>query len=245
MNIIKDNISLTLENFITFAHQNSQFMRINLKTTPSQEGISFNYQPKLVGVLHKWLGPNEIHGRLSMHSFSWLMGGNTTHNGIVFDKGAKFFISFHDPDKIRQIVRTILEDPVMFGGMVVTDVSIQEDPDLSNCEFFRIGSPVFIQRRLENGKNRHYTYEDEEAGRLLEETLKHKMRVAGLPEDETLEISFAKEYPKRKIKTIFYNEIGNRTSWCPLRIKGKPETKVFAWNVGAGSGTGVGFGSIY
>ena len=49
-------------------------MRINLKTTPSQMCIPFNYQPKLVGTLHKWLGPNDIHGKLAMHSFSWLMG---------------------------------------------------------------------------------------------------------------------------------------------------------------------------
>lgn len=100
-------------------------MRINLKTTPSQMCIPFNYQPKLVGTLHKWLGPNDIHGKLAMHSFSWLMGGSTTTNGIVFDNGARFFISFHDPDRIRQIVRTILEDPVMFEGLIVTDVSIQ------------------------------------------------------------------------------------------------------------------------
>ena len=55
--------------------------------------IPFNYQPKLVGTLHKWLGPNDIHGKLAMHSFSWLMGGSTTTNGIVFDNGARFFLT--------------------------------------------------------------------------------------------------------------------------------------------------------
>ena len=125
------------------------------------------------------------------------------------------------------------------------NVSIQPDPDLSNCEFFKIGSPVFIQRRLEDGSNKHYTYEDTVAGNLLEETLRHKMQVAGLPDDRTLKISFATEYPKKKIKTIYYNGIGNRTSWCPVRIQGKPETKVFAWATGIGNSTGAGFGSIY
>ena len=81
----------------------------------------------------------------------------------------------------------------MFEGLIVTDVSIQPDPDLSNCEFFKIGSPVFIQRRLEDGSNKHYTYEDTVAGNLLEETLRHKMQVAGLPDDRTLKISFATE----------------------------------------------------
>lgn len=31
-------------------------MRINLKTTPSQMCIPFNYQPKLVGTLHNGSG---------------------------------------------------------------------------------------------------------------------------------------------------------------------------------------------
>lgn len=91
--------------------------------------------------------------------------------------------------------------------------------------FFKIGSPVFIQRRLEDGSNKHYTYEDTVAGNLLEETLRHKMQVAGLPDDRTLKISFATEYPKKKIKTIYYNGIGNRTSWCPVRIQGSRKLK--------------------
>lgn len=57
--------------------------------------------------------------------------------------------------------------------------------------------------------------------------------------------AFVMEYPKKKIKTIYYNGIGNRTSWCPVRIQGKPETKVFAWATGIGNSTGAGFGSIY
>lgn len=220
-------------------------MRIHLKTTSSEGRVPFNYQPKLVGVLHKWLGPNDIHGKLSMHSFSWLQGGVVTKDGIDFTAGAGLFISFYEPERTKQVVRTILNDPLMFSGMRVTDVTIEEDGDLSGCDFFKIGSPVFIQRRLETGENKHYTYENPEAGKLLEETLRHKMEVAGLPPDDSLEISFAVEYPERKVKTIYYNGIGNRTSWCPVRIKGKPETKVFARNVGIGSSTGVGFGSLF
>lgn len=86
-----------MEVFYIFVHQNSEIMRINLKTTSSQMCIPFNYQPKLVGTLHKWLGPNDIHGKLAMHSFSWLMGGSTTTNGIVFDNGASFLSVFMIP----------------------------------------------------------------------------------------------------------------------------------------------------
>lgn len=36
-------------------------MRIRLKTTPNTEPVSFEYQQKLVGTIHKWLGNNSIH----------------------------------------------------------------------------------------------------------------------------------------------------------------------------------------
>lgn len=220
-------------------------MRIIIRTTPSAWRVPFNYQPKLVGTLHKWLGPNDIHGKLALHSFSWLLGGEVRKDGIDFKEGACLFISFHDSSAIRQIVRTILQDPGMFCGMKVTDVDLQDDPDLSGRELFSAGSPIFVQRSLGEGRNKHYTYEDSETEFFLVETLKHKMEEAGLPEDDTLEISFATEFRNRKIKTIYYNGIGNKSSWCPVIIKGKPETKVFAWNVGIGNGTGIGFGSIY
>jgi CRISPR-associated endoribonuclease Cas6 len=62
--------------------------------------------------------------------------------------------------------------------------------------------------------------------------------------DDNLEIRFEKNYSKAKTKLIAYNGIKNKTNWCPVIIKGKPETKFFAWNVGLGNSTGIGFGAI-
>ena len=60
-----------------------------------------------------------------------------------------------------------------------------------------------------------------------------------------LDISFDLTYAKKKIKFINYRGIRNKANLCPVYIKGKPETKAFAWNVGIGNSTGIGFGSIY
>ena len=49
-------------------------MRIYLKTTPNKESVYFNYQPLLTGVLHKWLGENDIHGELALHLFHGCKG---------------------------------------------------------------------------------------------------------------------------------------------------------------------------
>lgn len=219
-------------------------MRIYLKTTPNKEPVNFNYQPLLTGVLHKWLGENNIHGELALHSFSWLKEGKKVGNTLEFRNGATFFISFNNSDCIKQIVANILGDSALFHGMRVVDIMIGEDPDLSSRETFMLGSPVFIRRGID-GNDIHYSYEDKDVGRLLEETLRHKMKIAGLPDDDTLQIEFDLRYHDKKIKMINYRNIRNKTNWCPLIIRGKPETKLFAWNVGIGNSTGVGFGSIF
>jgi CRISPR-associated endoribonuclease Cas6 len=62
--------------------------------------------------------------------------------------------------------------------------------------------------------------------------------------DDTIEISFDTSYINAGTKKITYKGVENKASWCPVIIKGKPETKLFAWNVGLGNSTGIGFGAI-
>lgn len=221
-------------------------MRIILKTTPNQQPVPVDYQQKLVGTIHKWIGDNnELHGGLSLFSFSWLQGSKLDHKLLSFRQGADFFISFYDANVIKSIVRNILYDPIMFCGMEVTDVQIEATPDLSQRTLFYCASPVFIKRRLQNGKTKQYSYDDSESSALLCETLTNKMRKAGLPMDETLNISFDISYPHKHMKLIKYHGIGNKANICPINIIGRPETKVFAWDVGVGNSTDIGFGSIY
>lgn len=219
-------------------------MRIHLTTTPNTETVPFNYQAKLIGSVHKWLGNNEIHNRISLYSFSWLMYGKKEGNGLSFRNGSYWFISFYDSKYIKKIIQTILDSPEMFCGMKVTDVTIEDIPDLSHKNYFLLGSPVFV-KRLENGRYRHYTYEDPEICSLMEDTLRHKMELAGLPDDPSLKISFDLSYPKKKCKLVKIHHIENKCNMCPVIIHGKPETKAFAWATGIGNLTGSSLGSIY
>lgn len=166
-------------------------------------------------------------------------------NALNFPNGATMFLSFYDDDTMKQVVRTILDDPQMFCGMSVVNITIDDVPLLEDRETFYCASPIFIKRKLENGSTKQYTYEDEQSGLLLKETLLSKMREAGLEEDETLEIRFDTSYNRKKFKLVRYHGIGNKASLCPVVIKAKPETKLFAWNVGLGNCTGIGFGAIY
>lgn len=220
-------------------------MRIQILTTPNSETLPFSHQQKLVGTIHKWLGHNEIHDKISLYSFSWLHGARKDGNGLWLPNGGRMFISFYEDKYVMQLIETIRQDPYMFCGISVTDIIIENNPDLSERKRFNFGSPIFIKRKLDNGDEKHFTFNDNEANRLMEETLRSKMRQAGLPDDESLKIEFDLSYARKNTKLVKYHNIGNVANECPVIINGEPETKLFAWNVGIGNCTGIGFGAIY
>jgi CRISPR-associated endoribonuclease Cas6 len=223
-------------------------MRIYIKTTASKQSIPFVHQHMLTGALHKWIGRNKVHDDVSLYSFSRLQGAKNVNGGLDFPDGSTFFISCWENQLTKLLVAGIQESPELFFGMKATEIVLQENPDLTEKTHFQIGSPVFIQRNLNRDKKKFYFYNDKESPNLLKETLETKMKAAGLVADETLEIRFDQNYHRKGTKKIDYKN-GNhvteiRASWCPIIIEGKPEIKQFAWNVGIGNSTGIGFGAI-
>ena len=100
-------------------------MRIHLSTSANNELVPFNYQQKLLGVLHRWLGTNELHDKISLYSFSWLKGGKRYKNGLHFPYGANWFISFCEENYVKTIINAIMDSPDMFCGMKVERIVIQ------------------------------------------------------------------------------------------------------------------------
>lgn len=217
-------------------------MRIHLKIKTTNKAIPIDHQPLLTGVIHKWLGWNNEHGDISLYSFSQLSGGKFFTDGFKFNRETSFFFSSHEVDLIQKMISGIKSDPTMFYGLTVSEIIIQEDPDLSERTLFNVASPVFLKRRV-GEKIDHIVYGDPRADACLKETLLTKLNKAGLS-DESFDVRFDKSYPKAGTKKITYNNVENRASWCPVIIEGKAETKLFAWNVGLGNSTGIGFGAI-
>jgi len=217
-------------------------MRLHLKIRAKKVTIPYDHQALLTGTIHKWLKHNEYHGNLALFSFSRLKGAKAVANGLYFDNETAFFISVHENGMLKKIIQSIQDDPDMFNGLSVEELIIQEDPDLNNIEHFLPASPIFIKRKI-NDKIEHILFTDPDAGQYLKETLLTKMKTVGIS-DDALQISFDQSHSNAGIKLITYNGIGNKASWCSVFIKGKPETKLFAWNVGLGNSTGIGFGAI-
>lgn len=217
-------------------------MRIYLKLTPNTSPVPFSYQENLTGSFHKWIGINDIHDDLSFYSFSWLKGGKMNDNMLNFKDGAYWFISCWKEELLKKVINGIRKEPDMAYGMKVYEITICPDPDLSSVEQFILASPVLIKRNI-NSKQKHYEYTDNESDMLLTQTLLFKMDRAGI-RDSSVKVSFNRNYLNAKVKVIDYKGISNKVNLCPVIIKGKSETKQFAWNVGLGNSTGIGFGAI-
>ena len=217
-------------------------MRIHIKTTGSTELLPFNYQPILTGAIHKWLDKNILHSNISLYSFSWLNGGTASKSGIKFNEGASFFISVYDGRVLEKIIGGIKNDPIIAKGLKVVEVVLQENPVFYNETVFFAASPVLV-KRTEDNQEIHYTWNNLRSDNLLTETMKNKLKKAGLSTDGIF-VGFDRSFHSPKTKVIYYNKIGNRANICPVIIKGAPEQIAFAWNVGAGNSTGIGFGAL-
>lgn len=217
-------------------------MRIHITIRSENKFVPFNYQPAITGAIHKWIGKNEVHDKTSMYSFSWLKGGRKYGDGLIFENETSFEFSAHDIGLIKGIVKGIQSDPAINYGLEVSEIIIQRTPKFSNKEIFFVASPVLV-KRTDQEREIHFTYDQSEADKLLTETMKTKLKRAGL-DDGNIQLAFDRSYYGAKTKLVYYKNIGNKTSICPVLIEGTPEQIAFAWNVGVGNSTGVGFGAL-
>ncbi len=219
-------------------------MRLKLKLSKNKTTIPFDYQQKLVGTIHKWMGRNDEHGKQSVFSFSQLQSGVLVENGFNFPEGSVLYFSSTDNKFLTSIYKGIKEDPTLFCGLKVYEIDMQSEPAFRNRERFPLLSPLFFKQKVD-GKNKpkHFTFEDEETENLLTEAVKRRLDFNGIP-DDTLKITFDKIYQGKKTKVIKYRGIGNKTSVCPIIVEGKFETMEFLWNNGVGHSTGIGFGCL-
>ena len=218
-------------------------MRIYLSLEQNNRIVPYNYQNLLTGAIHKWLGKdNSEHGQTGVLSFSWLQNTKATKEGINLSNNSFLFISAWDDSIIKKIVSGILDDPTMFCGIKVNGVQIANAPEFENSTRFLMASPVLLKWR-DDGDLRYVTIEDEDFEEQLNINFKNKLQNAGL-DTEGIKISIDPNSTYRQTKMVTYNGIKNRTSLVPIVIEGTTEQISFAWSVGLGNSTGIGFGAL-
>ena len=206
--------------------------------------IPYNYQLMLTGCIHKWLGyQNEEHGKQSLFSFSFFQNmERVSDRGLSLKYNSYLFFSSYDVGLCKQVLAGIRKDPTMFNGITVKEVQILETPHFSGEQRFLTASPILLKLKVDDTQ-KHIIFSDMESDELLTNSLKNKLEKADLP-TEGVSVKFDKSYPNSKTKLMAYNKIKNRTSVCPLIIKGSAEQIAFAWEVGIGNSTGIGFGAL-
>lgn len=228
---------------VSFLIINQKAMRIYLHLSPNRELVPFNYQQSLVGAFHRWLGENELHDDISLYSLSWLSRGIPTKGGLNFPNGSTFFVSAPDPALLTALVQGMFKGQAIRWGMEVREASIQKTPSFGNKRRFLAQSPILIKRKLELEKHYQFYYpSDTQSNEFLTETMRRKLDKAGLSTD--ISVSFDTEYDRPIVKKIRYRGLDIKGTICPVIVEGDPRAVQFAWEVGVGNSTGIGFGAL-
>ena len=218
-------------------------MRIYLRLSKNEKVIPYNYQELLTGTVHKWLGAsNPIHGKPDQISFSWLQNTYSSKDGLNLKSNAYFFIGAFQDAFIKQIVKGILDDTDMFCGVKVKDVQIIDTPEFQPTETFLMASPVLLKVKTGVGI-KHVTLEDAEFEEVLNQSFKNKLKRAALSTQGVL-LKLDPNSNFRRTKLVKYKGIENKTSFAPVTITGSSEQIGFAWSMGLGNSTGIGFGAL-
>lgn len=217
-------------------------MRIFIKINTNNKPIPFNYQQILTGTIHKWLGINDLHNNISLYSFSSLIGGEKKGDNLIFPNETGFFFSAHDKAIITRLIQGIQIKPYIDNDIQIVEIQLCKTPKFSNKELFYVQSPILVKRKID-GREIHFTFNDQISDEYLTETLRKKLIQAGITE-KGITVKFDRSYKQAKTKVIYYKNIGNKANVCPVIVEGNPEQIEFAWKVGLGNSTGIGFGSL-
>lgn len=219
-------------------------MRLYLKLSPNTEPVPFNYQHQLTGTLHKWLGQNDLHDKISLYSFSWLRGKvETSSNGLHFSQGARWFISFWEKEHGSDLIQGIVDKPKVAYGMEVDEVQIVRPPEFKEKWRFKVSSPVLVRKNRDEGGREHLSFKDKDVDQYLERTLRRKLEEAEVPHND-FTITFDEDYSGARTKLIDVKGTKLKSNLCPIIMEGDPKAIEFAWNVGVGELTGSGFGAL-
>ena len=159
---------------------------------------------------------------------------------------SSFCFSTPDTSLLQQLVGNIQEYPRIDWGMEVSELYLRRTPDFGSHFRFFPQSPILIQRdvQTDSGWNKQFFYpKDEVSDQYLTETLRRKLIAAGKG-DLSVQVRFDRSYARIRTKAATYRGITSRGSICPVIVEGDPKAVAFAWEVGVGNSTGIGWGAL-
>lgn len=219
-------------------------MRLHLALSGNTVPVPFTYAAQLAGRFHAWLGDNDVHDGLSLYTISSLSGGKVRSGTLHFPSGAMWRLSFADTALAERVKNGIMANQDVAFGMRVYDVTVQLPPRFSTPYRFEVDAPVLVRRNRDDGGRDHLSWDDPAADEALTRTFRRKLAAAGL-EADMASMAFDRTYSRAKTKVVTPKPgLRFKANVCPVLVAGTPEAVQFAWLVGAGEQTGMGFGAL-
>lgn len=204
--------------------------------------INISYK-KVNGFVNKLLGENNpYHGKFSKYSVSRLQNGMYLDGNVIFTNGAFLTISSCDNEFIDKIVLSLTynRNELYISNLKFRKFEISEFDVHSEYDIIRTTSPIRLQT-----KDKFITFEDDEFVSHLRDKSIKKLIYNGLNEKVANTLDFELFHPENA-KIRFYNINGckNICSQVMLLVRGNKEARKLIYELGLGSSTGFGFGSV-
>jgi CRISPR-associated endoribonuclease Cas6 len=88
----------------------------------------------------------------------------------------------------------------------------------------------------------HYSHSTSKSSKVYSTVPISELAKQGLTTD--VHVAFDHTYHNPIIKMVKYRDINIKGTLCPVIVEGDPRAVQFAWEVGVGNSTGIGFGAI-
>ena len=165
-------------------------------------------------------------------------------NSLKLSEDASFIFSTIDDQLAKTFLFGALNKKNIFNNINISSVTpIKEN---YKKDYYYAVSPILLKYK-EDKRNHYFTYEDDPTltSNMMKQVILKKASKFGVDIDQSdFSINFDHNYKDKKIKWIDVHGIKNKSSLCPIEIKGPAEIKEFICNVGVGNSTGSGFGTI-
>ena len=128
------------------------------------------------------------------------------------------------------------------GECALAEMVLKPTPEFGKQKTFFVQSPVLVKRTIDRDI-KFYFPKDDESDEFMTETMNRKLDKVGKGHLD-VKVSFDRQYRSPEIKLTKYKGINMKGTLCPVIVEGDPEAVAFAWDVGVGNGTGIGFGAL-
>ena len=186
---------------------------------------------------------NSQHDEQSNYCLSPMLGGIRKDNTESFPDGGYIYITSDSQELMGFISLTLLTmaSGSAVGNLVYESFEVVDDFHVhSDYDIVRAISPILLRKERKN-----ITFKDDDFLPTLHENCVRKLIAHGISEKEANSLSFELFHPeKAHVVDMQYNGIHNFSSKVMLVVKGDKNARRKLYNLGLGSSTGCGFGTV-